>query len=48
MTLNEIVCENVDWINLALHKYFEGIKHFSFHEGVESVSKVKVSSVQCR
>jgi len=38
VTLKEIVCEDVDWINLALDKYCEGIKHFSFHEGVEFLS----------
>ena len=35
MTFKEIVCEDVDWINLALDKYCGGIKHFSFHESVE-------------
>ena len=35
MTLKEIGCENVDWINRTLDKYYEGIKHFSFHEGLE-------------
>ena len=35
MTLKEIVCEDVDWINLALDKYCDVIKHFSFQESVE-------------
>ena len=35
MTLKEKVFEDVDWINLALDKYCDGIKYFSFHEGVE-------------
>jgi len=35
VTFKETVCEDVDWINLALDKYCGGIKHFSFHGGVE-------------
>jgi hypothetical protein len=34
-TFKEIVCEDVDWINLALDKYCDWNKRFSFHEGVE-------------
>jgi hypothetical protein len=35
VTLNETVCEDVDWINLALDKYCDSNKHFSFHESFE-------------
>ena len=35
MTLKKIVCEDVDWINLAVGKCCDGNKYFSFHEGVE-------------
>jgi hypothetical protein len=35
VTFKERVCEDVNWINLALDKHYDGNEGLSFYESVE-------------